>query len=316
MLPGVLCGAILSLPGLLPALSLSRGVPADVALQASEIYVYQRLPHHLWPPGFVRTGIERFTMLSFVWLGMIALVPDNGRQAVIRRVVCAALLIAVAGGVIAASAIWYPAQAAQLLRYYWFRLADAMVPLGVALVGVATIARAVADPARQRAGRIALAATGIAVAVHLVTNFNEQQRLGVPRADGPGKVWNYADWRDACAWIEAETPTDALFLTPRSSQTFKWYAQRAEVITWKDVPQGAAEIVAWWQRMIDVYGTGDWNHRWHGTLADTGEAHVSRVAHSYRADFLLTSAEPPLALPCVYQNNSYAVYDLRPRPGK
>ena len=48
MAPGLAMGLMLSLPGLVPALRLTVGADPDVVREANRIYVYGRLPHHLW----------------------------------------------------------------------------------------------------------------------------------------------------------------------------------------------------------------------------------------------------------------------------
>ena len=135
----------------------------------------------------------------------------------------------------------------------------------------------------------------------------------VPRADGPGKVWDYHDWRAACHWIDEHTPRDALFLTPRSSQTFKWYANRGEVVTWKDIPQNAGQLVEWWRRMAEVHGTGATppDKPWYPSLAERGTEQVNQLAEKYQAAYVLTSAEPPLELERVYENRTYALYKVK-----
>ena len=45
--PGILGGLLLALPGLWPSLALDWGVDPQTARQAHEIYVFERLPHHL-----------------------------------------------------------------------------------------------------------------------------------------------------------------------------------------------------------------------------------------------------------------------------
>jgi hypothetical protein len=47
--PGLALGGVLSLPGLLPALALDRGVAPETTAEAARIYVFERLPHHLAP---------------------------------------------------------------------------------------------------------------------------------------------------------------------------------------------------------------------------------------------------------------------------
>ncbi|MBS0210569.1 MAG: hypothetical protein JSS27_16620 [Planctomycetes bacterium] len=312
IMPGLIGGGIFSLPGVISGVWLSRGVGAGLLAQASEIYVYQRLPHHLWPAGFTPHGLERFALLSCVWLATAALLRVGPGERVLRRFVFGALLIAVIGGLISLIAPSHPAQAANMLRYYWFRLADVAIPVGVSITAVSWLARGRRIAALRSRTQWAVALIVVLVVLHFGLLSRDRRALGVPRADGPGKVWDYGDWREACAWAKQNTAPTALFLTPRASQTFKWYAERGEVVTWKDVPQHAGEIIAWWQRMLDVFGTGNTSGpRFYSALADTSAAHVQRVARHYGADYVLTAAEPPLALPCVYQNNSYAIYDLR-----
>jgi len=40
-----------------------------------------------------------------------------------------------------------------------------------------------------------------------------------------------------------------VFITPYQQQTFKWYASRTELVSWKDVPQDARSIKQWHQRL-------------------------------------------------------------------
>ena len=46
---------------------------------------------------------------------------------------------------------------------------------------------------------------------------------------------------------------DEVFLTPRHQQTFKWYAERGEVVNWKDVPQDAKNLLEWNRRFQQIF---------------------------------------------------------------
>ena len=61
------------------------------------------------------------------------------------------------------------------------------------------------------------------------------------------------NWKRVCQWIAEHTPSDAIFVTPYSQQTFKWYAGRAEVVNWKDMPQDARSVVHWRRRLDTIY---------------------------------------------------------------
>src|SRR5262245_51374390 len=47
MLPGFVGGGLIALIGFVPALTLTRNVPADEVAESARIYVFERLPHHL-----------------------------------------------------------------------------------------------------------------------------------------------------------------------------------------------------------------------------------------------------------------------------
>ncbi len=49
MVPSLIGGGLIGLIGVVPALTLTWGVPADVVTESSRIYVFDRLPHHLAP---------------------------------------------------------------------------------------------------------------------------------------------------------------------------------------------------------------------------------------------------------------------------
>ncbi|MBL9124268.1 MAG: hypothetical protein JNG90_11595, partial [Planctomycetaceae bacterium] len=104
----------------------------------------------------------------------------------------------------------------------------------------------------------------------------------------------------------------ALFLTPRLTQTFKWYAGRAEVVNLKDVPQDARSIVDWWQRLASIHRvllpTGE--RVWLDSLAEQSPARLRELAARYEFDYLIAEREPKLDLERIYSNNSYAVYRL------
>jgi hypothetical protein len=119
-------------------------------------------------------------------------------------------------------------------------------------------------------------------------------------------------WLDATDWVRQNTPRDARFLTPRRQQTFKWYAERPEVVNWKDVPQDASAVVEWRRAMEEIYPPATFRV----DLAAHDEAELLRLARKYDADYLLLDrrrAGRSLHLPRVYpafdeENPAYEVY--------
>ncbi len=140
MLPGLIGGFGLALFGLVPALALTRGATSAVTMEANHIYVFHRLSHHLYFFEFPGPFIARHTLLLAVWIALCLVVgADDGRWR-LRRIVAAAVLLAVVGMALSWWATFQPARAVGWLRFYWFRLSDVMLPVGVALEAAAVLA--------------------------------------------------------------------------------------------------------------------------------------------------------------------------------
>jgi hypothetical protein len=317
MLPGLAAALVLSAVGLWPALRLGQGVDPSIANQAAWIQVFRRLPHHLDPgrfffavrPPYIMWPAARFVCLAIVW----AVVARQGRTSDESRrltLLVGASLAIVAIGILTSIVLRHDAQlAARVLRFYWFRTADVLLPAGAAIALLQWVVAAGNLRPSYRLGWLAVVV--LAGAVHL--GYLTFARLADPRPAADAKfcqsVKQLNDWREVCDFVHASTPADATFITPRAARTFKWYAGRAEVVTWKEMPQDARSTVAWWARLHDIYRSDD---RWLASLADLSPSQLQALGRKYQADFLVTSATPALALPVLHRNNSFAVYRLTP----
>ena len=162
LIPFVIFGGILSLPGLIPAIMLDHGgdCTPQIANKAHLVYVFERLPHHLIPAGFPWTFRARFGVFVMLWI-VVSLIelsrrkfwPDVFRdkkgEAILdaatgfRRLNCfviGSLVLAATGFVIAFVFRNDQQSAANLLRLYWFRMSDFMVPLAFSLITVSLFA--------------------------------------------------------------------------------------------------------------------------------------------------------------------------------
>jgi hypothetical protein len=205
----------------------------------------------------------------------------------------------------------HPLAAARWLRYYWFRQADVAVPLAVALAGACLI---ISWMQRSEAWSSALAAAAVLLcAGHYAIIAVDRWQRPVPPA--VAKMADPEAWLEACAWIRKHAPPDAVCLIPRHGQSFKWYAARADVVNWKDVPQDAAGVVEWRERLRDVYPTSETSAG--PTVLNSpelwGARHALAMARRYRAQYVIARSEPPLGLPEAYavsspEGSGYAVY--------
>ena len=142
MLPAICAALILALPGLIPALLLNRGVGtesgsrsrSDLRLSAtapsSRISPIPPLVHG---PAGNRAGPVAGRVPGHT---LPAVGRCGGAKADCGALYAGAVLIAILGIVIDQSLLYHLDVAAGLLRYYWYRLSDAMIAAGTALAVV------------------------------------------------------------------------------------------------------------------------------------------------------------------------------------
>ena len=324
-----LAALVLALPGILPPLLMNRGVDKATAAKAHVIYVFERFSHHLdpvkmWNDGFVLPFVAIIACWALLW----RTASESPAARRLHGFTAAALALALIGTAFGLLGMYYPVLAAGWMRFYWFRLADVAVPLGLALLAVCWFVARKFRVALALAIAISLFHAVDCVVLRLFADppFAERDVDGAawrsawlwatgrqlpplfphqPRAD---KLRYYTDWRDVCHWVAdpRHTPPDARFLVPRAALTFKWYTGRGEVADWKESPQDDASLVEWSKRIQEIYGNGN------PLPADAAADRFRKLAKEYGADYLLTQvSDPPLPLPAVYKNSSYVVYKMR-----
>ncbi len=257
----LLIGGAISMSGIYPALMLTRGVDATIVTAAAKIYAYERLPHHLLPTGLEwHWYLRHAVLLTLTAVACWRLRADKS-FAIIRSFTIGMVLIAVVGLLIGIMPAFAPDLAAKLLRFYWFRMTDAVVPLTLALAwvrlplvehvshAVFTIRVAVMVVALLIVSGEAIEATRMTV---ITDSGFVASAIGMNTAPGD-RQRVVSDWIEVCHWVDRTLPQDEILLTPRNQQTFKWYANRAEVVNWKDVPQDAERLVQWSQRFYGVF---------------------------------------------------------------
>lgn len=306
---GLIAGFLLSLPGLWPALRLNADATSEHVAAANEIYVFQRLPHHLSPQTFADTLVLKSILLGVAFVLIWLIVPRDRPWRRLAAFVLGSVAIAVVGWLLSLATAWNSALYAALMRFYWFRLIDAMLPLGVALGamhGIHWLIRL--EP--LRAQRWLGVAAGIGL-LHVAGYAVDRPFPTRPRADTEKKVADYIAWRQMCDWVKQNTPPDALFLTPRAPQSFRWYADRGEVVNYKDLPQDAVTMLQWQSRLNALHGAPVDSvppRTWLKSLTERTPQELRELAARYHASYVITDAQPPLDLPCVYRNETYAVY--------
>lgn len=335
--PALIAAFVISLVGVLPALAMIGGPAKQGEIVVAQIHAFYRLAHHqtphlFWMGQHVAGACSLCLLMASTWLlrnVMLRFADDSQQLVTVWRLVSLAWLavgINAVGLMIDIVGIRVrPDITASLLRFYWFRWADVIVPLAwvTALWRVGQVLQSV-SVARLSAGwhmtgllmtlACSLALLGVVcqrVGQLLGTDVAPADRTLLmsesPQLASTPEV--ATEWLGVCGWIQRNTPTDALFLTPRAQQTFKWYAQRAEVVTFKDVPQDSLSLVEWYDRIGRCAPPRDANLQ---PLGWTTEQ-IKRLHKRYKFQYILVDrriqTEAPL-LELVYpEAQAYSLID-------
>ncbi len=298
----LLIGGLLALPGVVPPLVADFSATPEARAVAAEMYVAERISHHLDFAAFPVWNVARFALLIgfwgllYVWLKnrlMLNPVIFHRKLEPLKDFATGALLISFGGLVLSGLADNGSEFCQGLLRFYWFRLADFAVPASVSLASCFVIAfwlELENDIFRRISSCIFTVCIFLAAAVMFVernqTIIPEADLRSLPQYPADQKRFNetWRNWVKVCDWVESNTPVDAVFLTPSQQQTFKWYASRSEVVSWKDIPQDAESIVQWRERLNRIQLPQQSSELQLLTYSDD---QLERLANDYGADYLV-----------------------------
>ncbi len=295
LVPGLLC-LVCSLPGLIPAVALLANSPSPAEARAADvIQVFDRLDHHLDPKKFRLVGYALDAVLLVLWMVLRRSCDRTDSERFFARFVTATLAIAALGLIVGFG--W---RLPGLMKFYPFRLSDVFLPIAVSVSATEIVARVAANSGGAVKNAIARLACPVLAVIAIVWC------TVAPGRNENASNYKSENWReflDACRWIEQKTAADSLFLTPRHNVGFKWYAQRAEYVTWKDCPQDAAGILEWKARLDLIV-------RWRERDDRFSKVALAELNRDTGIDYVLDWTAYRYRVQPVYRNRMFAVYPV------
>jgi len=318
-----------ALPGLIPVVQLLTATVDPMTRYAGTyLQVYHRLAHHVDPMLFPLSGSLAYLGLGLLWLIGVRFGPRTTAWRWVHGVMLWAVIFAVAGVLVG-----YGPRPPQLmpgyawrmhlLKFYPFRLGDALLPMVVAWLGAWSGVRLLSGPLAPVFGGEGTDRKSIA---HRFPTRSGWRWAGTVitaaliaatlwRAGGLAQSERYqasqdADWIAACQWMRDHTSPGSVVHTPHFRWTFKWYAERAEYANYKDCPQDARSIVEWNRRLQLLTkrfqdGFADGVYTWDELQELRDETGITHI---------ITDRLGPMDFPPVYRNDTFRVYDLVASP--
>ncbi|MBE9129699.1 MULTISPECIES: DUF6798 domain-containing protein [unclassified Coleofasciculus] len=293
--------------------------------QASFLYVFLRLPHHLYPLYWS----SDWWIKPLIYLLVLALCTGAlwfkqrtqtfSEQHIARMSLVEYTLLALVPFVIGLAIAPFDSQG-RLLQYYPFRLGDILLPLTTCLL----VACVLQEIFTKRARRLLLFVCMVLLSWVCTTKAVTFQQQVSTLSQFPAQQQHIdPEWLDLCTWIRSNTPKDSVVVSPPADfPYFTWLSERPTIVNFKLLPQGKVGILEWYERLSDLSGELDLvslvkrervTYSKIRRVLETGynsltTAQVREILAKYRADYLVTQLDHPLDLPIAYRNSRYILY--------
>jgi hypothetical protein len=142
-------------------------------------------------------------------------------------------------------------------------------------------------------------------------------------------IYGFKDpWREVQEWAKANTPKDAIFITPLNKwwlyqADWRVFSERQTVTTLSEILEASFEprYMSIWQPRVETLAPGA-IAQFKGNLLEnqkiTGDAYnnlstaaLLSAACQYHATFIVTEKGHAHDLPQIYENSEYMIYDVR-----
>jgi hypothetical protein len=118
-------------------------------------------------------------------------------------------------------------------------------------------------------------------------------------------------------WIREHAPPDATYLADPTLAGFHMQAQRARLVSFKEVPTGGPDILEWYERIQLANGgrppseSGFAAEREiRGSFAKLTVGDLRRISLSYGVGYYVSPLRPDLELPLVHETHGDALYRI------
>ena len=158
--------------------------------------------------------------------------------------------------------------------------------------------------------------------IYGATREESEFYFGVRHYSDPSMLTgNRKRWVELCNWIKANTPRDAVFLTPPANEGFTVLTDRSDVVEFKINPDGALQMDEWFERLKDLTGNKLPTERGLDNRGPLNKAYgelsaeqLLAVARKYRASYAVLPKTTKVPFEMLYENDRLKLVKLPAQP--
>jgi len=283
--------------------------------RAWEIYVLFRLPRHLYPAAW--QGLTWIWLLGLSILLIIVLL----RVVHEKKIKFLLIYLLCSVGLFGIGLIFYSLGLISWLRFYWFRLADVMIPFLLPILLLSFLSTGWLDQKMEKFRRKPKFFSNenpnrsLSVLILILTVFISLGNFATTFREYQKQEQAMSSERTVFAWIAGNTPKEAVFLVDPTLADFYLTAQRSMFCSLKHLPSYEDEILEWHDRLSLCNGGKEFNQSGAtvaGELQDNfyqlSLTQIKMIARQYAVSYYLGNEERQLNLPLIYDSGSYRLY--------
>ncbi len=211
-----------------------------------------------------------------------------------------------------------------LLRYYLFRLNDAVQPFLTLTIIFVILQNRLADFSTMFINKeIAKKRLLIGILLGLFLFYSVKHR---------SQISEFSKWSsynkdeikrrgsedlDMMEWIKENTSTNAVFIVPIEMEDFYVTAERALFVSWKYTPLKSTDIIQWYDRMVfinngqELLSKVDAKREVERNYGKLSEEDFRKIKKEYPdVTHFIFSQESPLNFPEIHRTNQFVLYKL------
>ena len=272
------------------------------------LYVAFRNPHHVIP------NWPLFAWMVLIGLGLVNVFLFRMSPHAPARTLAAVALAWEACTVIGL-ALFLTGQT-ELLRFYWFRMADVGLPL---LTPLAVCGHVCNQPRTRRLTRPLPAAVGLAVVLTVVVALERALPLALLAPEPMAAMWMRNSVVDPAMahWVRTHTDSNEVLLVPPNLKNPYFSFERPVVATFEHIPPSPTDVVEWYARMEALNGGSPIEG--HGFDARSNLARryrtldssqLATIGSQYGASLYLTDNRSRTDLVLVHRTHRLALYRI------
>jgi len=272
-------------------------------------YVAFRVPHHVLPDVW-SGGV----WIAKLMVGLV-LVTIAFRRTESPRIRFLAAYAMCSAGLFGAGLLIWAMGLTDLLRFYWFRFPDSILPF-VSLMLIAYFLSRRFESMSRGVGAARTRWVEFALIAAITVPSAVEVALGLPSLR-PEVRWASSVHAPMYDWISLNTPRDATFLIDPSEETFYVRAERSAFVSYKHSPQSEAEIREWFDRLTlanggekpEGYGMRA-ARRIGQRMAGLEAAQLEEFRDVHGVDYFVGSSDRSLPFPVVHREGVLSLYRL------